>query len=99
MMVMHYVKNGSMIQYLKNNYNKLNLLFKLWLLCDISNGLRTIHNKGLIHKDLHSGNLLANKAVCYITDLRLYICKPVDEQENKNSWIVTIYRTRSFKRQ
>ena len=76
---MEYIKNGSMNQYLKNNYNKLSLFRKLCLFRDIANGLKTIHNKGLIHKDLHSGNILNfAESVCYITDLGL--CKPVDEQ-------------------
>src|ERR1044071_5397710 len=78
-MVMEYIKNGSLNQYLKNNNNELNLFDKLCLFHDITNGLKTIHNKGLIHKDLHSGNILNfAESVCYITDLGL--CKPVDEQ-------------------
>src|ERR1043166_9970927 len=78
-MVMEYIKNGSMNQYLKNNYNKLSLFRKLYLFRHIANGLKTIHNKGLIHKDLHSGNILnRSEIVCFITDLGL--CKPVDEQ-------------------
>ena len=78
-MVMFYVENGSLNQYLKNNYNKLSLFRKLCLFRDIANGLKTIHNKGLIHKDFHSGNILNySEFVCYITDLGL--CKPVDEQ-------------------
>jgi serine/threonine protein kinase len=79
MMVMGYAKNGSMSQYLKNNYNQLELYYKLFSFNDIANGLKTIHNRGLIHKDLHSGNILCyNKRLWLITDLGL--CKPVNEQ-------------------
>ena len=68
-----------MSQCLKNNYNKLDLFNKLYLFYDIANGLRTIHNKGLIHKDLHSGNILSYvESVCFITDLGL--CRPANEQ-------------------
>src|SRR4051794_35093186 len=82
MMVMQYIKNGSMSQYLKSNYDKLSLYSKLQLLCHIAQGLIEIHNKGFIHKDLHSGNILNLDAyTCYITDLGL--CKPVDEQDEK----------------
>ena len=79
---MRYIKNGSMSQYLKSNYNKLGLANKLYLFHDITRGLKDIHNKGFVHKDLHSGNILsASKAESYITDLGL--CKPVNEQDEK----------------
>src|SRR6266480_5334801 len=82
MMVMDYIKNGSMSQYLKSNYNKLSLHDKLELFHDIARGLGAIHNKGFIHKDLHSGNILSYSSVgCFITDLGL--CKPVDDQDEK----------------
>ena len=82
MMVMQYVKNGSMSQYLKSNYNELSLYNKLELFRDIARGLIDIHNKGFVHKDLHSGNILNyNERLCFITDLGL--CKPVDDQDEK----------------
>ena len=82
MMVMQYIKNGSMGQYLKSNYKELDLYDKLSLLSNIGRGLREIHNKGFVHKDLHSGNILNyNELNCYITDLGL--CKPVDDQDEK----------------
>ena len=82
MMVMQYLQNGNMSQYLKSNYNQLSLFNKLQLFRDITRGLRDIHNKGFIHKDLHSGNILSNGPnISYITDLGL--CKPVNEQDEK----------------
>ena len=82
MMVMKYIKNGSMSKYLKSNYTKLSLEYKLYLLHDIAQGLKDIHNKGFVHKDLHSGNILNYSDLsCYITDLGL--CKPVDDQDGK----------------
>ena len=82
MMVMQYIKNGNMNQYLKSNYDKLSLQHKLDLFCNIAYGLTDIHNKGFIHKDLHSGNILSySDRMCFITDLGL--CKPVDEQDKK----------------
>ena len=60
MMVMEYIENGNMSQYIKSNYSKLNLFNKLCLFVDITRGLKVIHSKGFIHKDLHSGNILGN---------------------------------------
>src|SRR6266487_2015566 len=82
MMVMEYIENGNMNQYLKSNYNQLSLFYKLQLFHDITQGLKDIHNKGFIHKDLHSGNVLNDGPnESYITDLGL--CRPVNEQDEK----------------
>ena len=71
-----------MSQYLKSNYNELSLSDKLYLFSNIAEGLKDIHNKGFVHKDLHSGNILNfNDSNCFITDLGL--CKPVDDQDEK----------------
>ena len=87
---MDYIENGSVSQYLKSNYNglnlskklRLNLSNKLDLFNNIARGLKDIHNKGFIHKDLHSGNILSRRNYIHcITDLGL--CKPVDEQYEK----------------
>src|SRR5947207_1993624 len=78
-MVMQYIPDGNLRQYLKNKYSKLSLKNKLQFIRDIARGLNDIHNKGFIHKDLHSGNILGSgDSTSYITDLGL--CKPVDEQ-------------------
>src|SRR4051812_48516836 len=83
MMVMEYIKNGNLSQYLKSNYYKLNFDNKLHICYYIARGLKDIHNKGFIHKDLHPGNILrGDHYSCYITDLGL--CKPVNEQDEKN---------------
>ena len=76
------ISGGNMSQYLKSNYNQLSLYSKLKSFYFIARGLKDIHNKGFIHKDLHSGNILsAGTSISYITDLGL--CKPVDEQDKE----------------
>jgi serine/threonine protein kinase len=77
-MVMHCFPDGS----IKNNYNKLSLHDKLQLFFYLAKGLKAIHSKGIIHKDLHSGNILSwEDSHCYITDLGL--CRPVNEQDDE----------------
>jgi serine/threonine protein kinase len=79
--VMKYIGN-NISQYLKRNYNNIRLYNKLELLYYIARGLKDIHNKGFIHKDFHSGNILNYSSnTCYITDLGL--CKPADNQDEK----------------
>ena len=78
MMIMEYFPNGS----IKNNYNELNLHDKLKLFSQIVRGLKAIHSKGFIHKDLHSGNVLNwDNSDCNITDLGL--CRPVNKQDDE----------------
>jgi serine/threonine protein kinase len=74
---MDYIPDGDLRQYLKNNYDKSDFRNKLNQLHSIIEGLKSIHEKGLIHRDFHSGNILNRKAfinnnvLCYITDLGL----------------------------
>jgi len=80
---MQYADNGSLRQHLNNNFNSLNWHEKLDNLEDIAYGLMTIHEKGLIHQDLHCGNILNGKTLgSLITDLGL--CKPAISQNNSN---------------
>ncbi|RGB29900.1 kinase-like domain-containing protein, partial [Rhizophagus diaphanus] len=50
----------------------------------IANGLKDIHNKGLIHRDFHCGNILSNFGQkAFITDLGL--CQPANVKSSQNS--------------
>jgi len=64
--------------------SKLSLQNKLNNLVSIAQGLKDIHQKDLVHRDFHSGNILKGieKTACLITDLGL--CKPVNEAEQEN---------------
>ena len=63
---------------------------KFKILSNISDGLKDIHNKRLIHQDFHSGNILQHTAIITcITDLGL--CKPADEKTDKNVYGVLPY--------
>src|ERR1700753_2456904 len=78
MMVMEYAQYGSLRQHLNNNFNSLNWTDKLYNLNFIAHGLNKIHEKRLIHRDFHCGNILNNSRDgiihSQITDLGL--CKP-----------------------
>ncbi|RIA91136.1 kinase-like domain-containing protein [Glomus cerebriforme] len=81
-MVLQYAKNGSLRNYLDKSYNKLNWKKKIGNLFDIAHGLAEIHKIGLIHRDLHIGNLLHN-GYTHITDMGL--CKPADYNSIENT--------------
>ena len=91
-MVLAYAKNGSLRNYLDTSFDKLSWNDKFENLCYIANGLGRIHEKELIHRDLHSDNILRfsnniifNMGGACITDVGL--CKPAnyDKLDNTNS--------------
>ncbi|CAB4418665.1 unnamed protein product [Rhizophagus irregularis] len=76
--------NGNLRQYLNNNFISLSWKKKLGYLIDIAHGLGDIHNKGLIHRDFHCGNILSDfNTIAYITDLGL--CQPANVKSSQNS--------------
>src|ERR1041385_239161 len=64
-MVMDYVEEGNLREFLKNKNNELSFKNKLYKLGNIASGLQNIHFRGLVHRDFHPGNILGDK----ITDL------------------------------
>jgi len=62
MIVMQYANNGSLLSYLGQNINRLTWKLKLHRLQGIAHDLRQLHHEGLVHCDLHSGNILLH---CY----------------------------------
>ncbi|PKK67153.1 hypothetical protein RhiirC2_783889, partial [Rhizophagus irregularis] len=82
MMVMEYAENGSLHDFLKEN-NNLDLKIKINYLYHIASGLENIHGNGIIHRDLHTGNILKNYETILITDMGL--CKPADHKLSENT--------------
>ncbi|CAJ0626228.1 11249_t:CDS:2 [Entrophospora sp. SA101] len=59
MMVTQFANQGSLRDSLNKSFgNKMLWKTKLYLLMRISTALITIHQAGLVHRDLHSGNIL-----------------------------------------
>jgi len=66
------------------NEGSLNFGSKISLLCQVLGGLEQIHEKKLIHKDLHMGNVLMRQTNnCTVSDLGL--SSAVDEKNNKET--------------
>ena len=56
--VIQYANNGSLLSYLDQNINKLTWKDKLQYLKDIAYYLKNIHSEGLVHCNLHGGNIV-----------------------------------------
>ncbi|KLL04300.1 MAG: hypothetical protein MRECE_1c133 [Mycoplasmataceae bacterium CE_OT135] len=87
LMVMQYLPEGNLRNYLKNN--RLNLKNKLERLSNIAKGLRDIHQRNLVHRDFHVGNILNKDIYSFITDLGL--CRPANEVNDGNVYGVIPY--------
>ena len=71
MIVMQHANNGSLLSYLDQNINKLTWKMKLQHLRDIAWYLNSIRNAGLVHCDLHGGNIVLHDTRSFICDLGL----------------------------
>ena len=52
MLVMEYVNNGTLRQYLSKNFNKMNWDLKLKFAKQISSAVFCLHENDIIHRDL-----------------------------------------------
>ncbi|RHZ64823.1 hypothetical protein Glove_320g137 [Diversispora epigaea] len=90
MMVMNYAKYGSLRKVLNNRFEKLSWQRKFYILSDIAQGLKNIHEMGLMHKDFHPGNIVNPVlTLSYITDFGL--CKPVTKNDPEKIYGVIPY--------
>src|SRR6185436_11239322 len=71
MIVMQYADNGSLLSYLDQNINNLTWKDKLQHLMDITHYLQIVHSMGLVHCDLHGGNIVLSGITPFICDLGL----------------------------
>src|SRR5438128_2562330 len=88
-MVLSYESGGNLRDYLQQNHSKLTLKNRIMILRYLCQSLYYIHEKDLIHCDLHSGNILMEGNGCLITDLGL--CGPVDEESSNKIYGIVSY--------
>ncbi|EXX64131.1 kinase-like domain-containing protein [Rhizophagus irregularis DAOM 181602=DAOM 197198] len=89
MMVIEYAEEGSLRQYLNNTFNSIKWVDKLNILQRIAAGLLSIHEKELIHRDFHCGNMLKDNDYTIITDLGL--CQPANVKPSQNEYEKQVY--------
>ncbi|GES90901.1 kinase-like domain-containing protein [Rhizophagus clarus] len=81
MMVLKYCKDGNLREFLKKSGKNMDYGDKIGFLSEIIRGLIDIHHAEKVHKDLHSGNILFNKAP-YISDLGM--CQPANNEKQSD---------------
>ncbi|GES91831.1 kinase-like domain-containing protein [Rhizophagus clarus] len=56
--ILEYAKGGNFNKWMNNNYKVFTWTIKINILYNICNGLKHIHQKQIVHRDLHTGNIL-----------------------------------------
>ncbi|GES76011.1 kinase-like domain-containing protein [Rhizophagus clarus] len=56
--ILEYAVGGNFNKWVSKNWDNFSWLLKINTLLNISNGLKKIHQKKAIHRDLHTGNIL-----------------------------------------
>ncbi|GBC29195.2 kinase-like domain-containing protein [Rhizophagus irregularis DAOM 181602=DAOM 197198] len=70
-LVLEYANEGNLRDYLKKKFTYLRWNDKMQMALDITGGLKFIHSKEIIHRDLHSKNILVNNGKLLIADFGL----------------------------
>src|SRR6266498_5042150 len=91
MLVFRYYKQGDMHMLYNRKENNMSYKEICESLRDISRGISYIHDNGLYHHDLHSGNILLDSKLCYIADLG--ICKPANSTSNNKEIVGVLPRS------
>ncbi|KAF0501370.1 kinase-like protein [Gigaspora margarita] len=71
-MVFQFANGGNLLNYLAENFPKLNWSEKLRMATEIAEGLRCLHSGGIAHRNLHPKNILICEKRMLITDLSIF---------------------------
>ena len=69
--ILTHCPDGNLRDYLQKNHLKLTLKDRITIFYYLCDALDEIHEKDLIHCDLHSGNVLIDADNCFITGIKL----------------------------
>lgn len=69
--VLHYADKSDLSEYLARNFTSITWKEKLSIILDVAAGLYQIHDRGIVHRDIHPGNIFLDSSFSCIGDFGL----------------------------